>query len=82
MPRTKLDKYSVPRTDPVKGLILAAGLDQHKSPEDIAKLAGVSRGTYHNMLNTHSDEWPLARTLKICKGLRIPIDELRASIRY
>ena len=82
MPRTNLDKFSRPKTDPIKGLILAAGRDQHKSTEEMAKLAGVSRGTYTNMLKTHSDMWPLRRTLDLCKGLRIPIEEIRPAIRY
>ena len=82
MPRTKLDNFSRPKTDPIKGLILAAGRDQHKSAEEMAKLAGVSRATYHNMLKTHSEAWPLRRTLDLCKGLRIPIEEIRPAIRY
>ena len=82
MPRTRLDKYSVPRTDPVKGLILAAARDQHKSSEELAKMAGVGKTAYHDMLNKHSDNWPLCRILGLGRGLRIPIEELRPAIRY
>lgn len=82
MPRTKLDKFSRPKTDPLKGLILAAGKDQGKSADELAKMAGVSRSVYYEMIKTHSDNWPLCRSLGLCKGLRIPIDEMRLCVRY
>lgn len=82
MPRTKLDKYSKPRLDPVKGLILSASRDQKKTNDDLAVMAKVSRTTFQAMLNKHSDTWPLRRTLDLCNGLHIPIEELRPAIRY
>lgn len=82
MPRTSLDKYRVPRTDPVKGLILAAAHDQKKSVEELAAMAGIGKTAYHAMMNKPSTEWQLCRILGLCKGLRIPIDEVRPAIRY
>jgi len=83
MPRTKLqDKHCVPRRDPVKGLILAAAMDQGKTQADCAALAKVSVPTYQRMLDKHSDEWVLRQVLDLCKGLRIPIEELRPMMRY
>lgn len=82
MPRTKLDKYSKPRLDPVKGLILSASRDQKKTNDDLAVMAKVSRTTFQAMLNKHSDTWPLRRTLDLCNGLYISIDDLRSAIRY
>ena len=82
MPRTNLDKYRVPRTDPIKGLILAAAHDQGKNAEELAAMAGVGRTTYHAMMNKPSTEWQLSRLLGLCKGLRIPIEEIRPDIRY
>ena len=82
MPRTKLDKYSRPRIDPIKGLILAASLDQHKSSKEMADMAGVSVSTYNRMLAQHSTKWTLESILSLCNGLRIPIDEIRPAVRY
>lgn len=82
MPRTKLDKFSRPKTDPLKGLILAAGRDQHKSQSEMAKLAGVSPATYSRMLDKHSVKWSLESILSLCDGLRIPIEEIRPAVRY
>lgn len=82
MPRTRFDKFSKPKLDPVKGLILAAGRDQHMTNDELADMAKVSRSTFQTMLNKHSDTWPLRRTLDLCFGLHIPIEEVRSSIRY
>lgn len=82
MGKSDFDKYAVPRTDPLKGLILAAGKNQRKSADELAKMAGVSRSVYYEMIKTHSDNWPLCRSLGLCKGLRIPIEEARLCIRY
>lgn len=82
MPRTNFDKLSKPKLDPVKGLILSAGRDQDKTNAELAAMAKVSRSTFQAMLNEHSDTWPLRRTLDLCWGLHIPIDEVRAGIRY
>lgn len=82
MGRSKFDKYSRPKLDPIKGLILAAGRDQHKSTEEMAALAGVSRSTYNLMLKQHSTSWTLERMLGLCSGLGIPIEELRPAVRY
>ena len=82
MPRTHLDKLSKPKLDPVKGLILSAGRDQDKTNDDLAMMAKVSRSTFQAMLNKHSDTWPLRRTLDLCRGLHIPIEDVRAGIRY
>jgi hypothetical protein len=45
-------------------------------------MAKVSRSTFQAMLNKHSDTWPLRRTLDLCRGLQIPIEDVRAGIRY
>lgn len=83
MARTKLqDKFCTPRRDPVKGIILAAARDQDKTQEACAALCKVSVRTYQNMLNKHSDEWTLRQVLDLCKGLHIPIEEMRPLIRY
>jgi hypothetical protein len=82
MARTKLqDKFCVPRRDPVKGLILAAAMDQGKTQADCAAMAKVSVSTYQRMLDKHSDEWVLRQILDLTRGLHIPIEELRPLIR-
>ncbi len=82
MPRTKLDKYSRPKLDPIKGLILAACRDQNKSQSEMARMAGVSPATYSRMLDKHSVKWSLEVILSLCDGLRIPIEEIRPAIKY
>lgn len=82
MPRSNFDKYSRPKLDPIKGLILTAGRDQHKSQTELAKMAGVSPATFSRMLNKHSVKWRLESILSLCDGLRIPIEEIRPAVRY
>ncbi len=82
MPRTKLDKFSTPKLDPVKGLILTAAKNQGKTQEDCAALCKMPLRTYQLMISKHSDEWTMRRILDMAKGLRIPIEELRPMIRY
>lgn len=82
MPRSNFDKYSRPKLDPIKGLILTAGRDQHKSQTELAKMAGVSPATFSRMLNKHSVKWSLESILSLCDGLRIPIEEIRPAVRY
>lgn len=82
MPRTKLDKYSVPRRDPVKGLLLTAAKDQGRSQQDMAEMLKMPLRTYQRMVSEHSDTWTLRRVLDMANGLRIPIEELRPMIRY
>lgn len=82
MPRTKLEKLSRPRVDPIKGLILAAGRDQNKGLDEMAAMAGVSSSTIKRMLKQHSSEWTMAKMLALCDGLRIPIEEIRPAVRY
>lgn len=82
MPRSNFDKYSRPKIDPIKGLILTAGRDQHKSQTELAKMAGVSPATFSRMLNKHSVKWSLESILSLCDGLRIPIEEIRPAVRY
>ena len=71
-----------PKLDPIKGLILTAGRDQHKSQTELAKMAGVSPATFSRMLNKHSVKWSLESILSLCDGLRIPIEEIRPAVRY
>lgn len=83
MPRTKLqDKFCVPPTDHIKGLILAAAHNQKKTNAELAEMAGVGKTAYNEMMNKPSSQWPLCRILGLCKGLRIPIEDLRPAIRY
>ena len=82
MPRNNFDKYARPKIDPIKGLILTAGRDQHKSQTELAKMAGVSPATFSRMLNKHSVKWSLESILSLCDGLRIPIEEIRPAVRY
>lgn len=85
MPRTKLDeKFNRPkhRVDHVKGLILEAAQTQDKRNTELAEMAHMSRSTYQEKIAAPMREWKLGQILDICGGLNIPIEELRAAIRY
>lgn len=80
MPRVKLNEVA---RDKPKELII--GQKQRYSFDDdkMARLMGVSRATYSRRMNQQkTTEWPLVELLKVCKGLNVPIDELREAIQY
>lgn len=77
-------KYCVvkPKRDPVKALILDYQNLNKLNSSQLAECWGVSRATCSKRLNEqHSDEW-LTEAKELCKKLDVPIEELRAALRY
>ena len=80
MPRVKLNEVA---RDMPKELILGQKHRYDFDDNKMAKLMGVSRATYSRRMNQQKTaDWPLVELLKVCKGLNVPIDELREAIRY
>lgn len=77
-------KYCVPKQkrDPVKGLILEYQAIKGLADGKMAEIWGVSRTTCSMRLHKqHSDLW-LTEAKELCKKLEVPIEELRAALRY
>lgn len=86
MPATKLTKkYSQPKTppvDPLKGLILERVHAMNYKHEDLAKIIGKTPNTVYNRLKGSIREWRYGELLDLCKASGVPIEDLRAAIRY
>lgn len=86
MPATKLTKkYSQPKTppvDPLKGLILERVKAMNYKNEDLAKIIGKTQNTVYSRLKGSMREWRYGELLDLCKASGVPIEDLRAAIRY
>ncbi len=82
MARNIFDKYAKPKKDLIKSLILerinALQLDNAAG----CKMMGVCENTYIRRINhQHTDEWKVGEVLRMCKGLKVDIDDLRGAVR-
>lgn len=86
MPATKLTKkYSQPKTppvDPLKGLILERVKAMNYKNEDLAKIIGKTQNTVYSRLKGSMRDWRYGELLDLCKASGVPIEDLRAAIRY
>lgn len=86
MPRTNLgDKYSAPKTppyDPLKALVLERVKALNYKPEEMAKIIGKTTPTVYARLKGSMREWRFGELIDFCKTSGVPIEELRAAIRY
>lgn len=84
MPRTRLDPAARVRIDPVWELISGRAASQGVSYEQLAKMSKCwKRSTmYEKMAARSVGGWPVEVVMRICSGLRIPIEELRERVRY
>lgn len=86
MPKTKLtEKYSQPKTppvDPLKGLILERVKAMNYKHEDMARIIGKTPNTVYSRLKGSMRDWRYGELLDLCKASGVPIEDLRAAIRY
>lgn len=80
MPRTKLDRISAPKRDPIKALINDRANALHYTQDKLAGVMGVSRATTaQRMGKQHTEEWPLSEVKALCTALRVEIEPNEAA---
>lgn len=86
MPKTKLtEKYcqsKTPPVDPLKGLILERVNAMNYKQDDIAQIIGKTPNTVYSRLKGSMRDWRYGELLDLCKASGVPIEDLRAAIRY
>ena len=86
MPATRLTKkYSTPKTpayDPLKGLILERMKTMKITAEDMSKVMHVHPNTARDRLKESMREWRYGEIIDLCVYLDVPLEELRAAVRY
>ena len=83
MPRTRLDRFSKPRPDLVKALILErCAAHPPGFYEELAAGMGISIPTWFKRKRQPTSEWPLGEVLAACRMLDVDLADLRAAIRY
>lgn len=79
MPKVNLGK---PKPDGLKELILGRKAALGLSFETLGQKCKMTEPQMKYIMKKHSSMWPLEKVLPICKALDIPINEVRANIRY
>lgn len=83
MGRSIFDKYAKPKPDPVKAPILERINALHLSVADGSKMMGVGENTYiRRIRHQHTDEWSMGEIKRMCRGLKVELEELRGAVRY
>lgn len=80
MPRTNLCKREDPHAQISRLLIGAIGLTPNPAASAAAILS-ISENTARSRLR-HPGDLTVSELIRLSRGLHIPIDELRAAIRY
>ena len=80
MPRTNLCKREVPHAQIGRLIVGFLGLRPNPAA-DVAAILDCSENTARARLRYPGD-LTVSELISICRGLHIPIDELRAAIRY
>lgn len=80
MPRTNMCKREVPHAQ-LGRLLAGAAVTNNVKTEGIAAALGCSENTARSRLR-HPGDLTVSELTRLAKDLRIPIDELRAAIRY
>ena len=81
MPRTRFDKFTVPKRDPIKATILELKDATGSSVEDLAKALGVSASTATRLLAKSSDDWSLGQIKRLYRFFKLDAADLREDIR-
>lgn len=72
-----------PRRDPIKDAIRGQQRLMQMSDKEAGALLSISREAYGRRMNhVHTDDWYLRDILTLWRKLGLPIDELRANIRF
>lgn len=79
MPRTKLT--SPPRYAPLRMLLRGYAHEEGRSSEELGHIMNASRQTVHRRM-AEPGSMTLDELLALGRGLHIPIEDLRAVIRY
>jgi len=80
MPKTNLCKREVPHAQLARLIIGFLGL-RHNPAADVAAILGCSENTARSRLK-NPGEMTVSELTSLGRGLHIPIEDLRASIRY
>lgn len=79
MPRTVFEKKN--RYDKLMTLIVGTAKVQGRQNPELARMAGLGESTLYTRFR-HPENFTLAELTGICRGLNIPIEELRQTITY
>lgn len=83
MGKSVFDKYSRPKSDPVKAAILERINAEHLSVASGSKMMGVAENTYIRRLrHQHTEKWAWGEILRMCRGLKVDLEDLRGAVRY
>jgi hypothetical protein len=81
MPRTKLDAYNQ-RHGKLAVLIAGNISVQKRSIDEISRILRVKDPRTARKCIENPESIPLNTLLKLCRGLHVPIDEVRSAISY
>ena len=76
----KLLKFRI--ADGLEDRTIVSGIAQHYKPEELAKIIGKTTPTVYARLKGSMREWRFGELIDFCKISGVPIEELRAAIRY
>lgn len=83
MGRSIFDKYAKPKEDPVKKQILERINALHLTVAEGCKIMGVGETTYvKRMRHQHTDEWSMGEIKRMCRGLKVELDDLRGAVSF
>ena len=78
MPRVKIAE----REDTLMETILGRKQKLKMTHAQLDKKARFADGTFKRLKGRHTDEWKLSEIKTVCYVLNIPIEKVRAEIRY
>ena len=82
MGKSIFDKYSQPRKDPLKALILERANALRVTTAQCAEILSMSRQCYSRRINElHTDEWQWGEIKALCRALKIDVADLREAVR-
>lgn len=72
-----------PKRDPIKDAMRGQQKLLHLTDKEAGALLNISREAYGRRMNhVHTDDWSLADIKLLWRKLGLPIDELRANVRF
>jgi hypothetical protein len=81
MGKSVFDKYAVPKSDPIKAVMLDRINALHISVAVGAKMMGVGQNTYISRIrHQHTDNWSMGEIKRMCRGLKLEVADLRGAV--